>query len=242
MPGSIRLFVRTQLSAGVAVEASPSQAHYLGTVMRRRVGDQVRLFNGADGEWQTRIGELQRSRAVLEVECRLRGQEPGIDLWLVFAPLKRDLTELVVQKATELGVSALLPVITERSNAHRLNLDRLSAIATEAAEQSERLTVPVLQSPQRLPALLDAWLPERRLFAAAERASAPYPPSLYTNPASQSEPAALLVGPEGGFAPAELEDLRSRAFVVAVTLGPYILRAETAAIAGLVLLQAPVPR
>ncbi|MFL5337626.1 MAG: RsmE family RNA methyltransferase, partial [Geminicoccaceae bacterium] len=175
MPGSIRLFVRAQLSAGASVEASPGQAHYLAAVMRRRAGDPISVFNGADGEWQARIGELRRSRLVLEVERRLRGQEPAPDLWLVFAPVKRDLTELIVQKATELGVSALLPVITKRSNAHQLNLERLSAIATEAAEQSERLTVPLLHTPQRLPALLDAWSPERRLFAAVERASAPYP-------------------------------------------------------------------
>ncbi len=141
--------------------------------MRRGPGDRVLLFNGRDGEFSARIETIRRDRASLRVEHRTRMQAAEPDLWLAFALLKRDATDLVVQKATELGVAALLPVITERGNTHRINADRLAAIAIEAAEQSERLTVPELRAPQSLAALLFGWPPERRLFAAIERSGAP---------------------------------------------------------------------
>lgn len=233
MSGSIRLFVSALLAEGATVHATPGQAHYLGTVMRRGPDAPVRLFNGADGEWQARIAAIKRDRAVLTVETRLRAQtaEPGP--WLVFALLKRDATDLVAQKATELGVSALLPVTTERTNAERVNAARMSAIATEAAEQSERLTVPRVAPVQRLSDLLAEWPAERRLFAALERSNA-----APLRPDGSVGMAALLVGPEGGFSASELDGLRARPFVVPVSLGPRVLRAETASIAGLALLQA----
>ena len=140
MTGSIRLHVAATLAAGDAIAATAAQAHYLGTVMRRGPGDTVLLFNGRDGEFSARIETIRRDRASFRVEHRTRSQSAEPDLWLAFALLKRDATDLVVQKATELGVAALQPVITERSNTHRMNPDRLTAIAIEAAEQSERLT------------------------------------------------------------------------------------------------------
>jgi 16S rRNA (uracil1498-N3)-methyltransferase len=231
MPGSIRLFVPAPLSEGAELPASAGQGHYLGNVMRCAVGDAVRLFNGADGEWQAQIVALRRDRAVLRAERQTRPQAPEPDLWLLFAPLKRDTTDLVVEKATELGVSRLLPVVTERTNTARLNPDRLTAIATEAAEQCERLTVPAIDPPQKLLSVLAAWPAARTLVAALERADAP---RIQPVPG----PAALLVGPEGGFTPAELDALRRHPLVVAASLGPRILRAETAAIVGLALLQA----
>jgi 16S rRNA (uracil1498-N3)-methyltransferase len=231
MPGSIRLHVDAPLVAGETIAATASQAHYLGTVMRRGPGDAVRLFNGRDGEFNARIETIRRDHASLRVAEPLRPQASEPDLWLAFALLKRDATDLVVQKATELGVAALHPVITERSNTHRVNLARLASIAIEAAEQSERLTVPSLHPPRPLGALLSDWPLDRRLFVAAERTNAPYITPSYG-------PAALLVGPEGGFAPAELDAMRAHPFVTAVSLGPRVLRAETAAIAGLALLQA----
>jgi 16S rRNA (uracil1498-N3)-methyltransferase len=195
--------------------------------MRLAAGERVRLFNGRDGEWCARIEEIRRDKARVAVEAQTRPQATEPDLWLVFAPLKRDATDLVVQKATELGVSALLPVFTARTNAARINADRLVAIAREAAEQSERLTVPEVRIPTKLFDLLAAW-PEGRLMAAAiERGGAcPIPRA-----------GALLVGPEGGFAMAELDALRAARFVSPISLGPRILRAETAAITGLALLQ-----
>jgi 16S rRNA (uracil1498-N3)-methyltransferase len=160
----------------------------------------------------------------------LRAQAAEPDLWLIFALLKRDATDLVVQKATELGVSALWPVLTARTGAQRVNLTRLHAIALEAAEQSERLTVPAIHEPRPLTVLLRSWPADRRLFVAAERSAAP--PIVAT-----AELTALLVGPEGGFSAAELDALRERPLVTLVNLGPRILRAETAAIAGLARLQ-----
>ncbi len=227
-----RLYVPAALATGTTIAASPAQAHYLGTVLRCGVNDPVRLFNGQDGEWAARIGELRRDRVTFAVEAQRRQQEPDPDLWLAFALLKRDATDLVVQKATELGVSALWPIMTERCNTHRLNDTRLTAIATEAAEQCERLTVPVLHPLRRLPDLLATWPPGRTLYAAVERTNTPPP-----RPATA--PAALLVGPEGGFTPAELDAMLRHPFVTPVTLGPRILRAETACVAGLALLQAP---
>lgn len=233
MSGSIRLFVAAPLLSGAQVPALPGQAHYLAHVMRRRPGDEVHLFNGADGEWRARIATLSRDTARLHVLDQTSPQHIEPDLWLCFALLKRDATDLVVEKATELGVSRIIPVLTERTQAARVNLERLSAIAVEAAEQSERLTIPVLQQPIRLPDLLAQWPANRHLVVAMERILSPPPPP---------DAGALLVGPEGGFAQAELDALRRHAFVSAVTLGPRILRAETAAIAGLVLLLAHNPQ
>jgi 16S rRNA (uracil1498-N3)-methyltransferase len=229
--GSIRLYVDMPLADGSTIAATAAQAHYLGAVMRRGTGESVRLFNGRDGEFAARIATILRGTASFLVERKLRAQAPEPDLWLVFALLKRDATDLVVQKATELGVAALFPVITERTNANRVNEARLAAIAVEAAEQCERLTVPMVHKPRPLMAVLGNWGPDRELFVAAERAAAPA--------IGQARgPAALLVGPEGGFTPAELEAMRAHPFVTAVSLGPRILRADTACIAGLALLQA----
>jgi 16S rRNA (uracil1498-N3)-methyltransferase len=223
-----RLWVQDALEPGASVPASEGQAHYLAGVMRLGVGDTVALFNGRDGEWRARIAAQSKRSASFTLLDQLRPQHPEPDLWLAFAPLKRDATDLLVRQATELGVSALLPVMTRRTNTARVNLDRLTAIAIEAAEQCERLTVPDIREPVTLDALLTEWPPERRLAAALER----------TGPAPIPQHAgALLVGPEGGFAPHEVDALRAARFMAPICLGPRVLRAETAAIAGLALLQ-----
>jgi 16S rRNA (uracil1498-N3)-methyltransferase len=228
----IRLHVEADLADGAAIEATEGQAHYLGGVMRRTVGDPVHLFNGRDGEWACRIVSLSRSKATFAVETPTRPQSADADLWLMFGVRKRNTTDLVVQKATELGVSTLLPVFTERTNAVRINLDRLTAIATEAAEQSERLTVPAIHPARQLHDSLAHWPAERALFVALERADA-QPLAPFRGPAG------LLIGPEGGFGPRDHTVIGRCRFVRPVSLGPRILRAETAAIAGLALLQAP---
>jgi len=231
MAGSIRLFVDAPLRPGAEIPASAGQAHYLGTVMRCREGDRVRLFNGSDGEWEAHILDLGRRGARCVVERQTLPQRDEPDLWLAFALLKRTATDLVVQKATELGASALWPLLTARTNAERTNAARHQAIAVEAAEQSERLTVPALHPPRPLAALLEAWPTERPLFAALERAIAPPIVS------GAGRAVGLLIGPEGGFTGEELDLLRGQPFVVAASLGPRILRAETAAIVGLAPLQ-----
>ena len=228
----IRLYVETGLADGATIPASEAQAHYLGAVMRQAIGNPIRLFNGRDGEWSGRIAELSRGKAAFAAETRLRPQSADADLWLMFAVLKRDTTDLLVQKATELGVAFLLPMFTERTNAGRINLDRLRVIAIEAAEQSERLTVPNVQPARQLAASLALWPPERPLFVALERSGAqPLAPT--------DAPAGLLIGPEGGLGPRDHAALDCCRFVRPVSLGPRILRAETAAIVGLALLQAP---
>ncbi len=231
MPRSIRLYVDAPLHAAAIIAATPEQAHRLATVMRRSRGDPARLFNGRDGEWQAHIQSIGRGRAALAIGRLLHPQPAEPALWLVFALLKRDATDLLVQKATELGVTDLQPVVTERSNSHRMNLARLAAIATEAAEQCERLSVPRVHPPQPLAELLATWPRDRTLFVAAERREAPPLPRA-------APPTGLLVGPEGGFSVAELDAIKSHPFVTLASLGPRILRAETACIVGLALLQA----
>ncbi len=225
------------LRAGVTLPMREAQAHYLGTVLRRAAGDGVRLFNPRDGEWQAEIAGLQRrGQGGFAITTRLRPPAPEAGPLLLFAPVKRDATDLVVRMATELGVSGLRPVVTARTNAARVNLERLQAIATEAAEQCERLSVPTIDAACRLDAMLSEWPQATGLAAAVERMPAERMAAEMGAP-GRPLPDALLIGPEGGFAPPELDALRGRPFVTLISLGPRILRAETAAVAGLVCLQ-----
>ncbi len=236
MRDSPRLLTPHPLGAGLTVPLSAPQAHRLLTVLRQGDGGALRLFNGRDGEWAARLVARGRGAAEALVGERLRAQvgEPGPVL--VFAALKRDATDLVAQKATELGASALQPVLTERTVAGRVNTERLRLIAAEASEQCERLTVPEVREPRGLMELLGDWPMGCALAAAIERREAPLVASL------PGGAGALLVGPEGGFTPGELDALLRRPFVLPVSLGPRILRAETAAIAGLALLGAAPSR
>jgi 16S rRNA (uracil1498-N3)-methyltransferase len=232
----IRLYVDQNLAAGQTVEATPAQAHYLGTVMRRTPGAEVALFNGRDGEWRARIAELRRGRASLAVEALLRPQAAGPDLWLLFAPVKRAPVDLIAQKATELGVAALCPIMTRNTVAARVNLERLRANAIEAAEQSGRLDVPRVDAPVTLEARLATWPADRRVLWCDETGESP--------PVSQALAAAapgkwaVLIGPEGGFAREELDALRKTPFVTGAGLGPRLLRADTAALAAITCWQA----
>ncbi|MBX9699985.1 MAG: 16S rRNA (uracil(1498)-N(3))-methyltransferase [Acetobacteraceae bacterium] len=230
-----RLFVDAALAAGDPVAATPGQAHYLGGVLRRGAGDPVLLFNGRDGEWAARIESLRKDRAVFLPERQTRPQETPPEVTLLVAALKRDAMDLIAEKATELGVTRLQPVFTRRSVADRVNGGRLAGIAREAAEQCERLTVPHVAPAAPLHAVLDSWDAAVPLLVAAERRAAP---PLATAAAGRYPPFALLIGPEGGFDRAELDDLLRRPFVAPAALGPRILRAETAALAGLAVLQA----
>jgi 16S rRNA (uracil1498-N3)-methyltransferase len=238
-----RLFVTGDLGGGRAVDLTAGQTHYLKNVMRLAPGGAVTLFNGRDGEWQGRIDTLGRSAgsAVPEQQTRPQAAEP--DLWLLFAPLKRGPLDFLVQKAVELGVSELRPVLTRHTEVGRVNTDRLRAIVLEAAEQCERLTLPQVREPVTLEAALASWPDGRRLLACAEFGPARPIGSVLaemgaafaaqSTPATPGSPAALLTGPVGGFTTTELDGLRNLPFVTAVALGPRVLRAETAAIAAL---------
>jgi len=229
-----RLYLDQPLDAGREIPARPAQAHYLGSVLRRAAGDAVLLFNGSDGEWQARIAFLRKDRASFVPERMTRPQLVEPEVRLLVAAVKRDAMDWMAEKATELGATLIQPVFTRRSIADRVNTGRLAAIAQEAAEQCERLSVPRLAAALPLHAVLDAW-DGTPLLVGAERRDAP---PLAETAKQLRPPFAWLIGPEGGFERAELDDLLRRPFVSPAALGPRILRAETAAVAGLAVLQA----
>ncbi len=228
-----RIYVAGALAAAGAVLLDGDQAHYLQHVLRRKIGDSLRVFNGRDGEWTATISDLRKNRGELTVGEQVRPQQASPDLWLVFAPVKRARLDFVVQKAVELGVSAIQPVFTRFTNVDRVKETRLIGNAIEAAEQCDRLDIPDLPEPQDLARLLDHWDPARRLIFCDEGGDAlPLIQALagYARPAG---PWAVLIGPEGGFHPDERARLRALPYVVPVSLGPRILRADTAAIVAL---------
>ena len=231
-----RLYVAEPFAPGGSIELAPGQAHHLRTVLRLGAGAVVAAFNATDGEWVCRIIEISRVRGRLMVERLIRPAEPEADLWLVFAPIKRARLDWLIEKATELGVGALLPVWTQRTQTERLNLERLRAHAVAAAEQSERLSVPELHEPQTLDRVLAGWSAERRLVVCDETGGGE--PIGAAVARLGVGPTAMLTGPEGGFAETELDALEKLSFVTRVGLGPRVLRADTAALAALAVLQA----
>jgi len=231
-----RLYVESDLTAGGTLMLGAGQAHYLKTVLRLKEGALIALFDGRSGEYGARILGFGRGWCEVALEDRLRPQEPAPDLWLLFAPIKRARIDFLVEKATELGVDALYPVMTRHTAVERVNLTRLRANAIEAAEQSERLTVPALSEPQPLERLLAAWDSSRRLLLCDESGASP--PIAAALSGARAGKWAVLVGPEGGFAETELDALKKLPFVCPVSLGPRVLRADTAALAGLAVLQA----
>ncbi len=231
---NLRLFVDVPLTQGGLLEPSAAQCHYLLTVMRRQAGDRAVLFNGRDGEWLAVIEPVERRRCRLALTEQLRPQQPEPGPALLFAPLKRIRQEFMIEKATELGVTRLEPVFTQRSVVDRINRARVLSIAIEAAEQSGRLTVPQIELPMTLDQRLESWPDGRLLYFGDETgAGEPLLESLRTRGAGD-----LLIGPEGGFTDEELAGLRGLDQVVAVSLGPRVLRAETAALAALACWQA----
>jgi 16S rRNA (uracil1498-N3)-methyltransferase len=288
----IRLFVPEDLAADRPVALSLAQAHYLRDVMRRRPGDEVAVFNGRDGEWLATLGALERKGATVVPQTRARAQAPSADLELVVALVKRARLETIIEKAAELGVRRVRLAVSRLTQAERTNVERLVAIATEAAEQTGRLDVPEIVAPAKLDAILDGWPSDRPLIFCDEAGDAPaildalvsigaspgslkplpprgegvgdggassvlerstrrVPPTPNPSPQGGGEapspassigsggrPCSILIGPEGGFAAEERAHLRSLPSVIPVSLGPRILRADTAAIAALSLWQA----
>ena len=221
-----RLYIRDVLVEGVNVELDAAQANYLGNVMRLGRESALIVFDGQSGEWQARILEASKKRMTLVVEKRIREAEAVPDVWLAFAPVKRTQTDWLVEKATELGAARLIPVMTRRTLAERVKLDRLTAIAIEAAEQCGRTRLPEIANPLALSELL-ARPADRRLYFADERGGEP------AATAFSDGPALILTGPEGGFTHDERQLVRAAPNAVAISLGPRTLRAETAALAAL---------
>jgi 16S rRNA (uracil1498-N3)-methyltransferase len=225
-PSSLpRLYVEQRLGEGISLTLGGPQANYLSAVLRLPAGAQVKLFDDQSGEWLAEIREAGKKRVSLAVVRHLREREPVPDLWLLFAPIKRGRIDWIAEKATELGVARLLPVITHRTIVDRTKSDRLFAHMIEAAEQCERTALPQLAEPQKLQTLLESWPEDRSLFFADEAGGKPM------QAAAAPGPSAILIGPEGGFTPEERAAIRALPQAHAVSLGPRILRADTAAVA-----------
>jgi 16S rRNA (uracil1498-N3)-methyltransferase len=231
-----RLFTDADLQAGGAVEAGREQANYLLNVLRMREGDPILLFNARDGEWLARVVPQGRKACMLVPEKQTREQPAPADLLYCFAPLKSARLDYMVQKAVEMGAGVLQPVITQYTQVHRLNLERMRANAVEAAEQCGILAIPRVGEPVTLEAMLKDWDNGRALVHCDESAADGDAIELLRPLAGK--PLGVLVGPEGGFSPAERERLRGFAATVAIPLGPRILRADTAAVAALAVMQA----
>ncbi len=231
-----RLFVEASLGEGGSLGLPAPQAHYLKSVLRLGKGDELALFNGRDGEYGARIAGQGRGWCSLDILAQRKKQRDEGDLWLVFAPIKRARLDFLAEKSCELGVSEIHPVMTARTMVARVNAERLRANAIEAAEQSERLSVPVVHEPVTLAGLLKSWPPARKLILCDESGTAP--PLAQALKGMSPAPSAILTGPEGGFADSELDDLRKLPFVCPVGLGPRVLRADTAALAALAAFQA----
>jgi 16S rRNA (uracil1498-N3)-methyltransferase len=232
----IRLYVPQDLAPGAQLTLDEGQSRYLSAVMRQTVGDTLAVFNGRDGEWRASVATVGKRAVTLTALSCARPQDVGPDLDLVIALVKRGRLETIIEKAAELGARRVRLVTTERTNADHIRVERLRAIAMEAAEQTGRLDVPQIAEPVKLDRLLADWDPARRLLFCDEAGDAPTVLEAVTTPG----PWAILIGPEGGFSPGERDRLRALPYAAAATLGPRILRADTAAISALTLWQAAV--
>lgn len=223
----IRLFTTEALAAGISILLEEGQAHYLGQVMRQKVGDRFALFNGRDGEWVAAISSLHKKHLEVVVKEQVKPQRTEPDIWFLFAPLKHQKNERIIAQATELGVSKIIPVKMKHGIVDKIHRERWQLCAVEAAEQSERLSVPEVTELSPLTSVLSGWDKARKLIVADESGGGKTTNEILSN---LSAPIAIMVGPEGGFAHAELELLRSHYFVQGLGLGPRILKADTAAI------------
>jgi 16S rRNA (uracil1498-N3)-methyltransferase len=231
-----RLFLEAEFASGAEIACAPGQANYLVNVLRLRAGAPARIFNGRNGEWLAEIIAAKRGKCTLTVRERLRAQETPPDIEYLFAPLKKARLDYMVQKATELGVASLRPVMTAYTVAERVNLERMRANAVEAAEQCNILWVPEIAPPRPLRTALADWPEERRLIFCDE--DAPVASPIAALSAVAPGPLAVLVGPEGGFNAEERALLRDAPFAVPISLGPRVMRADTAAVAALALVNA----
>lgn len=230
-----RLYVEADLSPGKDIALSKEQAHYLINVLRKHEGDHIRVFNGRDGEWRAEIRSASKRSTALQVTKKLREPQTAPDIWLCFAPVRKHRNTFIIEKATELGVARLMPVVTKRTQFPKLKLGKMRLQIIEAAEQTERLDLPKADVPISLIEMLSGWDKKRTLIFADETGDAATAQEVLTD---LKGPAAILIGPEGGFDPKERDMLRSKPYITPVSLGPRILRADTAALSLLTLWQA----
>jgi 16S rRNA (uracil1498-N3)-methyltransferase len=233
-----RLYIEAELTQDGRCEANPDQFHYLANVLRMEEGSDLLLFNGRDGEWLASVSYPTRKKIILRVKVQTRPQPPASDLTYIFAPLKVGRMDYIVQKAVEMGAGQLQPVITQHVQGKIGSLDKIRANVVEAAEQCGILHIADVAEPLRLADLLQDWPRDRRIIYCDEGHGSQNPLPLLTKLKGQK--LALLVGPEGGFSGPEQEQLRSLDFVTAIPLGPRILRADTAAVAAMALIQASI--
>jgi 16S rRNA (uracil1498-N3)-methyltransferase len=230
-----RLYISEPIRADSTLTLTRSQSHYLINVMRMISGDEFLIFNGIDGEWKVFITDANKKCTTVSVTEQTSPQTNELDIWLLFAPIKKDRTDFIIEKATELGVSKIMPVITEHTQISRVNIERLQATAIEATEQSRRLTVPEFEAAQQLQNALNNWPSSRRLIYLDETGNGQ---ALARVLQDKTDDLAFVIGPEGGFSPSELDAMDKLTFSVGADLGPRILRAETAVVAALAIRQA----
>ncbi len=236
-----RLFVDAPLFVGENIALDMAQSNYLANVLRKKIADEVILFNGVDGAWRCAIGELSRKKIILNCVEQIAAQVQSFDLWYGFAPLKTGRLDYMVQKATEMGVRSMQPIVTEYTQNRRLKTERMKANIIEAAEQCEILNVPEIQPEISLEEVLNNWKQAhgKRILVFADEAAAASSP-LETLKTSKGKAIGLLVGPEGGFSPNERQKILQQDFCVPISLGPRILRADTAAVAAIALIQSTI--
>ena len=232
----IRLYVEESLNQGVSIRVHDGKVNYIANVMRRKIADEVVLFNGKDGEWLSQIGHISKKEIGLNVIKKLKDQKPEPDVWLVFAPIKVGRIDYMIEKAVELGVASLHPVITERTIVTRVNIDRLQAHAVEAAEQCERLNVPKVNTEEKLHKLIEKWPSDRAIIFCDETGRGR--PIVELLPEIKENKYAIFIGPEGGFTENEFKLLLKMKNVYPLHLGPRVMRADTAAISALACFQA----
>ncbi|MDC1213896.1 16S rRNA (uracil(1498)-N(3))-methyltransferase [Rhodospirillales bacterium] len=230
-----RLYISEPIRADSTLTLTRSQSHYLINVMRMTSGDEFLVFNGIDGEWKVSVTDANKKCTTVSVTEQTLPQKNEPDIWLLFAPIKKDRTDFIIEKATELGVSKIMPVITERTQNSRVNIERLQATAIEATEQSRRLTMPEFEAAQQLQSALNNWPSSRRLIYLDETGNGQ---ALARVLQDKTDDLAFVIGPEGGFSPSELDAMDKLTFSVGADLGPRILRAETAVVAALAIRQA----
>jgi len=237
-----RLYLNAPLPGVGLLTLSQEQSHYLANVMRASVGDAVALFNGHDGEWATEVSEVKKRAVSLRIVAKLKEQAPEPDLMLAFAPIKKARIDFIAQKATELGVQHLQPIYTHRTNVDRVKTERLHANAIEAAEQCERMTIPTVSEPEKLDLLLANWPSERMIMFCDEDLSGKSAHTALTEltDTQKAMPWAIFVGPEGGFDEGERAAIKTHPNTVVVSLGPRVLRADTAAMAAISLWQSSI--